>query len=63
VSRLVAIAQAVWEFLVGDDSFTAAGVVVAIALTALVAAADAAAWWVMPIAVLALLAASVRRRA
>lgn len=62
MSRVVVIARAVWEFFVGDDWFTAAGVVVAIAVTALMAAADAPAWWVMPIAVLTLLAASVRRR-
>jgi hypothetical protein len=49
-----------WDFLVGDDPITAAGVVIALGLTALIAAAGAAAWWVMPVAVVALLARSLR---
>jgi hypothetical protein len=53
----------VWEFVVGDDWRTAIGVALAIALTALVAAAGIAAWWVMPAAVLVLLALSIRRAA
>ncbi len=51
----------VWEFVVGDDWVTAAGVVAALALTALIAGAGIAAWWVMPVAVVALLALSLRR--
>jgi hypothetical protein len=51
----------VWEFVVGDDWRTAAGVVVALAVTALLASAGVAAWWVMPLAVLGLLALSLRR--
>ena len=51
----------VWEFVVGDDWRTAAGVVVALAATALLASAGVAAWWVMPLAVLALLGLSLRR--
>jgi hypothetical protein len=61
VSRLTEVFAAVWDFVVGDDWITAVGVLVAIALTAVIAAAEASAWWVMPIAVLALLAASLRR--
>jgi hypothetical protein len=61
VSRLAGILAAIWEFVVGDDWVTAVGVALAIAFTAVVAAADAPAWWVMPIAVLVLLAASLRR--
>jgi hypothetical protein len=55
--------RAVWEFIVGDDWRTAIGVVVALGLTALIAQAGSAAWWVMPPAVLALLALSIRRAA
>ena len=44
-------ALGVWDFVVGDDWITAAGVAVAIAITAVVASSGAAAWWVMPIAV------------
>jgi hypothetical protein len=57
------VARAVWEFVVGDDWVTALGVAVALAVTAAVADADAAAWWIMPVAVIALLAGSLRRAA
>jgi hypothetical protein len=61
VSWLVRAVHAVWEFVVGDDPFTALGVVVALGATALIASAGAPAWWVMPAAVLVLLALSLRR--
>jgi hypothetical protein len=61
VSRLARIGRAIWDFVVGDDWVTAAGVAVAIGVTAIVAATGAAAWWIMPVAVAGLLAASVRR--
>jgi hypothetical protein len=54
---------AVWDFVVGDDWRTAIGVVLALAATALIAGAGVSAWWVMPVAVLGLLALSVRRAA
>lgn len=57
------VAGWVWDFVVGEDWVTALGVVAALGITAAVAATGAAAWWVMPIAVLALLAHSVRRAA
>jgi hypothetical protein len=60
VERLLA---GVWEFVVGDDWRTALGVAMALALTALVADAAIAAWWVMPPAVIGLLALSIRRAA
>ena len=53
----------IWDFVVGDDWVTAAGVVVALGATALIAGANVAAWWVMPVAVLTLLALSVGRAA
>jgi hypothetical protein len=55
--------RAVWEFVVGDDWQTAFGVVLALALTALLAADAVSAWWVTPLAVLGLLALSIRRAA
>jgi hypothetical protein len=55
------VALAVWDFVVGDDWITAAGVAVAIGITAVIASAGAAAWWVMPVAVLVLLVQSVGR--
>lgn len=54
-------ALAVWDFVVGDDWITAIGVVIAIAATAVLASAGAAAWWLMPAAVIALLAHSLAR--
>ncbi len=47
-----------WDFVVGDDPLVAAGVVLALAVTALVEV-----WWLLPLAVLALLYASLRRAA
>ncbi len=61
MNRLVGALRGVWEFVVGDDWLTAAGVVAALAVTAAVAGAGIAAWWVMPAAVAALLALSLRR--
>ena len=55
------IALGVWDFVVGDDWITAVGVVVALGATALLAGAGATAWWLMPVAVLALLVASLAR--
>lgn len=60
---LARILEAVWAFVVGDDWLSALGVVLALAVTALVAGAGVAAWWVMPAATLALLALSLRRAA
>jgi hypothetical protein len=50
-----------WEFIVGDDWRSAAAVVAGIALTAGIAAEHVAAWWVLPIAVAAILYVSLRR--
>jgi hypothetical protein len=63
VSRLAAAARGIWDFVVGDDWRTALGVVVAIGLTAAVAAAGISAWWVMALAVPLLLGLSLRRAA
>ena len=52
---------AVWDFVVGDDWRTAVGVVVALALTAAIAQSGVAAWWVVPVSVVVLLALSIRR--
>jgi hypothetical protein len=50
-----------WNFIVGDDWRVAAGVGVALALTALLAHDGINAWWLLPVAVALLLADSVRR--
>ena len=57
---MIGFGRAVWEFVAGDDWMTALGIVVALGVTAILADAGVAAWWVMPVAVLAL---SLRRAA
>lgn len=61
--KVEAFLAAVWELVVGDDWRTALGVVLALALTSLIASATLASWWVMPLAVIGLLALSIRRAA
>jgi hypothetical protein len=51
--------EAIWDFVVGDDWRTAAGVVVAIGATAALQGAGVTAWWLIPVAVLALLLRSL----
>jgi hypothetical protein len=63
MSRVRAFSLGVWDFIVGDDWRTALGVVLALGLTALVTETSVSAWWIMPLAVLVLLALSIRRAA
>jgi hypothetical protein len=49
-----------WDFIVGEDWRVAAGIVVAIAVTALAAHNGVTAWWILPVAVLLMLALSLR---
>jgi hypothetical protein len=58
---LGAALRSAWEFVVGDDWRTAVGVVVTLALTAALAQTGVAAWWVVPVGVVALLILSIRR--
>ena len=51
--------EGIWDFIVGDDWRTAAGVVVAIAATAVLQSAGVTAWWLIPLAVVALLVRSL----
>ena len=50
-----------WNFLVGDDWRVAAGIALAFALTALLATTSVPAWWLLPVAVAAVLWLSLRR--
>jgi hypothetical protein len=50
-----------YDFIVGDDWVIAVGIVAAIAVTALIVDQGLDAWWLMPLAVIALLAGSLRR--
>ena len=61
--RVEALLQFLWDFVVGDDWRIAVGVVLALALTALVAGGSVAAWWILPVVVAALLTWSVWRAA
>lgn len=61
MNRLAAFGRFWWEFVIGDDWLVAALLVVAIGATAVLAAANVAAWWLLPLAVLAVLWLSLRR--
>ncbi|MFZ2052247.1 MAG: hypothetical protein WB698_05100 [Solirubrobacteraceae bacterium] len=61
MSRLRRAAFEVWDFIVGDDWANAVAVAVALGVTAILAGAGIAAWWVMPVMVPLLLWMSVRR--
>jgi hypothetical protein len=61
--RAWACVRTVWEFVVGDDWRLALGVGLALGVTSALVAADVPAWWVMPLAVIGLLAFSVGRSA
>ncbi len=63
MTRLEAFVRGAWDFVVGDDWLIALGVVLALGLTALLASASLSAWWVMPPAVVGLLALSIWRAA
>jgi hypothetical protein len=57
MNRLVGLGRFAWSFIVGDDWRVAVGVALAIGVTAI-----AAAWWILPLAVAALLSLSVLKR-
>jgi hypothetical protein len=63
VSRLESLGRFLWDFVIGDDWRIAAGVTVALGVTAAVAGTSLAAWWILPVAVALLLAGSVWRGA
>ena len=59
--RLRALAKFLYEFVIGDDPWIAAIVAVALGLTAVVGGVGVAAWWILPLAVVAVLSASLHR--
>ena len=61
MNRVTSFLRFLREFVIGDDWRIAAGVVVALGVTAAVADTTIAAWWILPVAVLLLLGASVWR--
>ena len=50
-----------YDFIVGDDWLVAAGVVISLAITALLVRGGINAWWLLPCAVAVVLAASLWR--
>ncbi len=61
MSRVRGFAVFVWDFVVGDDWRVAAGVVVGLGVTAVVAGAGVTAWWIVPVTTLGLLVGSLWR--
>ncbi len=59
MNRLEPLLRFLWDFVIGDDWRIAAGVVVALAATALIAGTSIAAWWILPVAVAVMLGVSV----
>jgi hypothetical protein len=60
-TRLKAFGLFWYDFVIGDDWTVAAGVVIALAVVALVSRASVPAWWILPVAVAILLPMSVWR--
>lgn len=56
MTRARAIGAVLRELLIGDDPVTAVGVALGLGVTALLAGAGVPAWWVLPVAVVGLLA-------
>ena len=61
MKRLAAFGRFWWDFVIGDDWLVALLVVAAIGATAALAAANVTAWWLLPVAVPAVLWLSLRR--
>jgi hypothetical protein len=60
---MTSLLRFLWDFFVGDDPAIAAGVVLTLGVTALVAETSVPAWWIVPVAVAGLLALSLWRAA
>lgn len=58
---LISFAAFWYDFVVGDDWRVAAGVIAALAATALLVRVEIPAWWIMPLAVILLLSSSLWR--
>ena len=63
MGRIRQFGQFWYDFLVGDDWTAALAVVVALGATALLADGTLNPWWLLPVAVAAILAVSVRLEA
>jgi hypothetical protein len=63
IARLVQLARFLYDFVIGDDPLIAVGVVAALGLTGYLVGLGVSAWWVLPVAVIAVLSYSVHRAA
>jgi hypothetical protein len=61
IARVKAFGAFWYDFVIGDDWVIAAGVAVALAITALVETTDIAGWWIVPTAIVVLLPLSLWR--
>ncbi len=60
-SRLKAFGAFWYDFIIGDDWTVAAGIVIALIITGVVATSPAPAWWIVPAAIAILLPLSLWR--
>jgi hypothetical protein len=61
MTRMRALLQFLWDFVVGDDWRIAVAVVLALGATAILAGARVSAWWILPVFVAGVLTLSVWR--
>jgi hypothetical protein len=61
MSRLRALGAFLYDFVIGDDPLIAAGIVLALGLTAALEGAGVSAWWLLPLAVVTVLSVSLHR--
>lgn len=61
MSRLRALAVFCYDFVVGEDWRLALGVILGLALTAVLVHVGATAWWILPVCVALALGLSLRR--
>ena len=61
MKQLAAFGRFWWDFVISDDWLVAVLVAAAIGATAVLAAANVAAWWLLPLAVPVILWLSLRR--
>jgi hypothetical protein len=61
IDRLRALGAFVYDFFIGDDPLIAAAVVISLGLTSVLAAIAVPAWWILPLAVAAVLSYSLHR--
>jgi hypothetical protein len=60
-SRLKAFGAFWYDFVIGDDWTVAAGIVIALIITGVVATSPTPAWWIVPTAIAILLPVSLWR--